>query len=62
MCRRQAFDGAASMQGERTGVATQIKNENPATIPVHCFAHSLNFCLQDVGHKIPLLKDVLDSV
>ena len=62
MCRGQAYDGASNMQGERTGVAARIKNENPASIPVHCFAHSLNLCLQDFGRKIPLLRDALDSV
>ena len=39
-CRGQAYDGAANMQGKRTGVATQIKNDNSATLPVHYFAHS----------------------
>jgi hypothetical protein len=27
------------------GVATQLRNENPAAIPVHCLAHCLNLCL-----------------
>ena len=54
-CRGQAYDGAANMQGKRTGVATQIKNDNSAALPVHCFAHSLNLCLQDAGYKIALL-------
>ena len=62
MCRGQAYDGAANMQGKRTGVATQIKNDNPAAIPVHCFAHSLNLCLQDAGRKITLLRNALETV
>ena len=49
------------MQGVRIGVATQIQSENPAALPMHCFAHSLN-CLQDAGRQIPLLRDALDTV
>ena len=62
LCRGQAYDGAANMQGKRKGVATQIRNECPAALPVHCFAHSLNLCLQDAGRKITLLRDALDTV
>ena len=45
LCRGQVYDGAANMQGRRTGVATRIKSEQPAALPVHCCAHSLNLCL-----------------
>ena len=61
-CRGQAFDGAANMQGRKTGVATQIRSECPAAIAVHCFAHSLNLCLQDSVKRIPLLRDTLETV
>ena len=60
--RGQAYDGAANMQGKRTGVATQIKNDNSAALPVHCFAHSLNLCLQDAGRKISVLRNALETV
>ena len=50
------------MQGVRKGVATQIKTENPAALPVHCFGHCLNLCLQDAGRQLPLLRDTLDTV
>ena len=62
LCRGQAYDGAANMQGKRKGVATQIRSECPAAVPVHCFAHSLNLCLQDTGRQITLLRDALDLV
>ena len=61
-CRGQAYDGASNMQGIRRGVATQIRKECPAALPVHCFAHSLNLCLQDAGRQITLLRDALDIV
>lgn len=55
----QAYDGTSNMQGKRSGVATRFKNEQPAAIPVHCFAHSLNLCLQDAGRN---LRDALETV
>ena len=62
LCRGQAYDGAATMQGRRKGVATQIRDSNPAALPVHRFGHCLNLCLQDVGRQIPALRDALDIV
>ena len=40
----------------------QILAENPATLPLHCFAHSLNLCLHDAGRQIMLLRDAPDIV
>ena len=62
LCRGQAYDGAANMQGKRKGLATLIRNEVPAALPVHCLAHSLNLCLQDVTRKVQLLRDAIDIV
>ena len=39
----------------RKGVATQIKCEAPSALSVHCFAHKLNLCLQDVGKQLVFL-------
>ena len=62
MCRGQAYDGASNMQGKRSGLATRIRGEVPAAIPVHCLGHCLNLCLQDAGRKLPCLRDALDLV
>ena len=62
MCRGQAYDGAANMQGRRTGVGARILSENNAVIPVHCLAHSLNLCLQGVEKPIISLRNALESV
>ena len=62
LCRRQAYDGAATMQGKRTGVATRINDEAPAALSVHCFAHSLNLCLQGVSRNIVVIRDAMDLV
>ena len=39
-----------------------LKNEVPAALPVHCLAHSLNLCLQDVAQQVELLRDAMDVV
>ena len=62
LCRGQAYDGAAVMKRIRSGVATRIKNDVPQALPVHCFALSLNLCLQDARRQIKLLRDALDIV
>jgi hypothetical protein len=62
LCRGQAYDGAANMQGKRSGVAARLLSENPAAIPVHCFAHSLNLCLQGVGKNVVCIRDALEIV
>ena len=62
LCRSQAYDGASNMQGYRKGVATQIKRESPSALSVHCFAHKLNLCLQDVGKQLVFLRDALEVV
>ena len=62
MCRGQAYDGAAAMQEKRKGLATLIGKECPAAVPVHCFAHCLNLCLQDASRTIPLIRDSFDVV
>ena len=60
LCRGQAYDGAANMQGRRSGVATRILEEEPAALPVHCLAHSLNLCLQDASKQIVSLRDAIE--
>ena len=60
LCRGQAYDGAANMQGRRSGVAARFLEVQPAAIPVHCCAHSLNLCLQDAGRKLTCLRDALE--
>lgn len=62
MCRGQAYDGASTMQGVRSGLATRIKHDNPAALSVHCLAHCLNLCLQEEGRKLPFIRDALDLV
>lgn len=60
LCRGQAYNRAANMQGRRSGVARRFLEEQSAVIPVHCYAHSLNLCLQDAGRKLTCLRDALE--
>lgn len=54
-CIGQAYDGAANMSGVRKGLQALMKKENPSCLYVHCFAHSLNLCAQDVVRKCEIL-------
>jgi len=47
---------------KKSGVATRFLKDNPAAIPIHCCAHSLNLCLQDAGRKLVNLRDALETV
>ena len=61
-CRGQAYDGTSAMSGRIKGVATQIKNEQPAALHVHCLAHCLNLCLQDATRICNCVRDTLELI
>ena len=48
--------------GHLNGVATQIRKEEPRAISVHCLAHCLNLCLQDVAKNASPVRNALDVV
>ncbi|XP_071961197.1 zinc finger protein 862-like [Antedon mediterranea] len=50
------FDGAAVMMGNRTGVATRIRETMPAVIPFHCVAHNLELAVLDTVKHNPAIK------
>ena len=58
-CRGQGYDGAAAMMGHLRGVAARLRQEEPAALHVHCWAHCLNLCLQDVAKSCHLVRDSL---
>lgn len=62
MCRGQAYDGAANMSGIRSGVQALVKKECDRTLYVHCLAHSLNLCVQEVSKRVDLLRNILNLV
>ena len=62
LCRGQAYDGAANMQGELKYLATRFAKENPSALHVHCLAHCLNLCVQDVARQCSSVRYALDLV
>ncbi|MGH0115437.1 UNVERIFIED_CONTAM: hypothetical protein FKN15_000072, partial [Acipenser sinensis] len=49
----QAYDGAAVMSGQRSGVATRLKALVKHALYVHCHAHRLNLVLVDTAKSVP---------
>ena len=60
--RGQCYDGAASMSGSRSGVATRILQEEPKALYTHCYGHSLNLACSDTIKKCTLMRNALDIV
>ena len=50
------------MSGVRNGVQAQVKREADRALYVHCFAHSLNLCVQEVSKGIELIRNVMDFI
>lgn len=59
-CIGQAYDGASNMSGARKGVQALMKKENKNCLYVHCFAHTLNLCIQDVVRQCELLSNCIE--
>ncbi|XP_078587207.1 zinc finger protein 862-like [Branchiostoma floridae x Branchiostoma japonicum] len=51
-------DGAACMIGNRSGVATQLKEENAKIVSIHCIAHRLALAVGQAGNKVKFIGDV----
>ena len=50
------------MSGIRNGAQALFKQEEPRALYVHCLAHSLNLCVQDVSKKCKLLRNTLNFI
>ena len=60
--RGQCYDGASSMAGSRSGVATLVQQEEPRAVFTHCYGHALNLACLDSLKGSKLMKDALDIV
>ena len=58
----QAYDVASNMSSVRNGVQALMKKESDLCLYVHCFAHSLNLCVQEVTRKCELLRNCLEFI
>ena len=61
-CRGQAHNGASNMSGIRNGVQALFKQEENKALYVHCLAHNLNLCLQDVSRKCKILRNTMEFI
>ena len=59
-CRGQCYDGASNMSGPRSGVAKQLRDEEPRALYLHCHGHALNLAAGDSIKKCKVTKDALD--
>ena len=59
--RGQCYDGAASMSGSKSGVATRLLQEESRAIYTHCYGHSLNLACADAIKKCSVMKNALDT-
>ena len=60
--RGACFDGAATMAGAKTGVATQLKSLNAKIMFTHCYGHALNLVVKDACSKVDCLKESFEIV
>ena len=59
--RGQCYDDAANMAGSRSGVAKQLRNEEPRAFFTHCYGHALNLACGDAIKHCKILRDALDT-
>lgn len=50
-CRGQCYDGASNRSGTKTGVAKQLKNEEPRTHYLYCHCRALHLAAVDAVKK-----------
>ena len=57
-CRGQAFVGSSNM----SGVQPLFKREEWRALYVHCLAHSLNLCVQEVSKNCVIVRNVMHFI
>ena len=60
-CRGQCYDGASNIVGAKSGVATQIKNNESRAILAHCYMHALQLAVGDTVKGIKISGNTLDT-
>lgn len=58
----ETYDGAASMQGQYSGLKTKIQNENPRAIYIWCCARLFNLVVFDTCHCCIVSKHFFEDV
>ena len=60
--RAQCYDGASSMRGKYSGLASRVKELEPRAIYIHCHAHLLNLAVQSSLSSIREIRNILGTV
>ncbi|MEO0687992.1 MAG: hypothetical protein AAFY76_23780 [Cyanobacteria bacterium J06649_11] len=50
------------MMGKKSGVATQIKKQQPKAIETHCHGHSLSLAVKDLTSSCDILSNTMATV
>ena len=58
------YDGASNMSdiNIRNGIQALFKREEPRALYMHCLAHSLNLCVQDVSKMCKLIRNTINFI
>lgn len=59
--RGQCYDGASTMSGSKSGVATTLLREESRAVYTHCYGHALNLACADTVRLSKLMRDALDT-
>ena len=59
--RGQCYDGASTMSGAKSGVATRIQELESRAVYLHCYGHSLNLAACDTIKHSELMRNALDT-
>ncbi len=60
--RGQRYDGASSISGAKSGVATRLATVDPRALYTHCYGHALNLATQYTLKGIKVMEDTLNTV
>lgn len=59
--RGQCYDGAATMAGNKSGVAVKVQKDEPRAIYTHCYGHSLSLACGDSIKQCKIMRDSLET-
>ena len=57
----QAYDGASTMLGKKSGVSTLILYENPLALVTNCQGHSLQLDVKEMSKNVSSLAAAQDT-
>ena len=60
--RDKCYNGALSMAGSRSGIATLVQKEEPRAVFMHCYGRTLNLACSAFLKVSKLMKDALEIV